>query len=134
MVAGGVINLTQHLATADQAAAGVVDLSPEERAHLSSLLTFEEVPTAEEISDRADALSFWVMLTLRHNPRFAGVHAAMIGGAPWFMGPLADGVQSAGFTPVFAFSRRESVDAPQPDGTVRKTAVFRHSGWVPWVR
>ena len=30
---------------------------------------------------------------------------------------------------LYAFSKRESVDLPQPDGSIRKVAVFRHEGW-----
>jgi hypothetical protein len=35
-----------------------------------------------------------------------------------------------GITALYSFSTRESVDQPQPDGSVRKVAVFRHTGWV----
>ena len=28
------------------------------------------------------------------------------------------------------FQKRESVEQPQPDGSVKKTAVFRHIGFV----
>jgi hypothetical protein len=31
---------------------------------------------------------------------------------------------------VYAFSRRESTEAVQEDGSVRKVAVFRHLGFV----
>ena len=31
---------------------------------------------------------------------------------------------------MFAYSKRVSSDVEQPDGTVRKTVVFRHEGWV----
>ena len=47
------------------------------------------------------------------------------------MGPLAAALREQGLEPVFAFTERVSVDEPQTDGSVRKTAVFKHSGWVP---
>ena len=31
---------------------------------------------------------------------------------------------------VFAFTKRESKDVPQPDGSVRKISVFKFEGWV----
>ena len=30
----------------------------------------------------------------------------------------------------YAYSKRVSVDTPQPDGSVLKTSVFKHEGWV----
>jgi hypothetical protein len=55
---------------------------------------------------------------------------AMIGGAPYLMAPLESALRAHGITPVYAFSVRESVDQVQPDGSVRKVAVFRHAGFV----
>jgi hypothetical protein len=55
----------------------------------------------------------------------------MIGGAPYLMAPLERSLRSVGVYPVYAFSVRESVEQTAPDGTVRKTNVFRHAGFVP---
>jgi len=49
------------------------------------------------------------------------------------MTALARRLESVGLKPVFAFSKRESVDQPQPDGSVRKVAVFRHIGFVDYI-
>jgi len=54
----------------------------------------------------------------------------MIGGAPFLMSALEDALVIAGITPLYAFSVRESVEAEQADGSVRKVAVFRHLGFV----
>lgn len=59
--------------------------------------------------------------------------AAMIGGAMWLMAPLAAAVEARGIEALFAFSRRESVEEPHADGSIRKTAIFRHVGFVPAV-
>lgn len=59
-----------------------------------------------------------------------GCPAAMVGGAPYFMAPLERLLLAGGIKPLYAFSRRESVEQTQPDGSVRKVAVFRHVGWV----
>lgn len=61
-----------------------------------------------------------------------GVRTAMIGGAPYLMGPLEYALWELGITPVYAFSQRESVEKTLPNSDVRKVAVFRHLGWV-WV-
>lgn len=46
------------------------------------------------------------------------------------MRALEDALANVGVQPVYAFSVRESVEQTQPDGSVRKINVFRHSGWV----
>ncbi|MHB0929605.1 MAG: hypothetical protein ACYC3W_12015, partial [Candidatus Nanopelagicales bacterium] len=58
---------------------------------------------------------------------------AMIGGAPFLMAPLEKALLSIGINPVFAFSERKSVEAHGADGTVTKTQVFKHVGFVPAV-
>ena len=54
----------------------------------------------------------------------------MISGALWLMAPLADALRAQGVTPVYAFSRRESVERMDEHGQVLKTAVFRHIGFI----
>lgn len=113
-----IINLTQHTATAEQVAAGVVE--PDNKEGLREWLTFTELPTAEEIRYRADSIA-----------DFCGsCKTAMIGGAPYLMGALEAALRKIGVKPVYAFSIRESVEKVMPDGTVQKTAVFRHAGFV----
>ena len=60
----------------------------------------------------------------------ARAEAAMIGGAPFFMSALEAALKERGVRAVHAFSRRESGEERLPDGSVRKTQVFRHAGWV----
>lgn len=116
-----IVNLTQHAATAEQKAAGVVE--PADKALVQALITFDELPSAGEIRRRADELA--------QLAKAAGVEVAMIGGAPFFMAPLEKSLRAAGVKPVYAFSKRESVDEKQADGSVKKTQVFRHAGFVP---
>lgn len=131
-----ILNLTQHSATPEQIAAGVVDLPAPERAALIEALTFGELPERAEVLARAEFVA-----ELAASIEFgdddavnagAGQRAmrAMIGGAPFFMSPLEAALQEVGIIPLYAFSVRESVEETQPDGTVRKTAVFRHAGFV----
>ena len=115
-------NLTQHQATEEQKAQGVVDLEPKAASEVRELLTFEDIPSKEEMGSRAKRIA---SLAVDMN-----AEAAMIGGAPYFMSSLEVALKEAGIRPLYAFSRRESVDKRQPDGTVVKTAVFRHLGFV----
>ncbi len=127
-----IINLTQDQATPDQIAAGVVDLPQSGREALAELLTFEELPDLDDIQDRAEAL---VLLAFHNDLEWDDVddpfpEQAMIGGAPWLMEPLAKRLRAHGIIPLFAFSRRESIEQVQQDGSVRKTNVLKHAGFV----
>ena len=118
------INLTQHSASSDQVLSGVVDLPEKEKSILVSLLTVDSLPTRQEIESRCHEIG---KLAISYNP---SATRAMIGGAPWMMSSLESALSAVGITPVYAFSIRESVDQHQPDGSVRKIAVFRHVGFV----
>ncbi len=113
-----IINLTQHAASSEQEAAGVVNVA--ERTVLSELLTFATLPTSAGLVDRAEALADLA----------TGYTAAMIGGAPYLMAALEQALLTRGIEPVYAFSVRESIEQVQADGSTRKTAVFRHVGFV----
>ena len=119
-----IINLTQHAATPEQVAAGVVELHPEDRLELQRLLTFEKLPDLEEIWRSANSIA---ALAVQYR---TPARAALIGGAPYLMGPLEKALRRVGLIPLYAFSVRESVDVVQPDGSVRKTSVFKHAGFV----
>lgn len=116
-----VLNLTQHAATADQLAAGVVE--PADKRAIQELLTFEELPDAQDILRRAAALAGIA--------RESGHPACMIGGAPFFMAPLEHALEKVGVKTLYAFSKRESVEVLDPQtGSVKKTQVFKHAGFV----
>ena len=137
-----ILNLTQHTATPEQQAAGVIDLSEPELSKLRRLLTFETLPTAEEIFRRAKAIARLAEYEAarRLGLTDVGGHpaadltnhgvSAMIGGAPYLMATLERALRARGIKPLYAFSRRESVEQTMPDGSVRKMAVFRHLGFV----
>jgi len=104
------------------------------KAKIQKLLTFEEIPTREEIELRANELARIAASEASH---YAGdtdntvwITRVMIGGAPYLMGALERALRERGFTPVYAFSKRESIDQPQPDGSIKKISVFRHAGFV----
>jgi hypothetical protein len=133
-----IINLTQHLATPEQVAAGVFDLPPNLRGDLAALLTFDAIPSVEEIRSRAyDIATMAALIADRaeevdgaDNDRGGFALQAMIGGAPYLMASLESALRDQGIEPVYAFSVRESVEKTLPDGSVQKTNVFRHVGFV----
>lgn len=124
-----ILNLTQHQSTPEQ---GVVDLQGEALSVLKGLLTFETLPTRQEVLDRAAAIANLAAVTpaAMVGDTTTTARAAMIGGAPFLMGPLEAALKDRGITPIYAFSVRESVDEVLPDGSVRKVAVFRHKGFI----
>jgi hypothetical protein len=120
-----IINLTQHAATPEQIAQGVINPSDEDKAAIAELLTFEEIPTSRDMALAA--------LSLAAIAETYGVKKAMIGGAPFFMSTLEKALKSRKIMPVYAFSKRESAEESQPDGSVRKINVFKHVGFVEGV-
>ena len=115
-----IFNLTQHAATPDQVQAGVVE--PADKQAVSKLLTFDTAPDKGELERRAGALAAMAAA--------AGYPAAMLGGAPYLMGPLETALRGAGIRALYSFSERRSSEQSQPDGSVRKVNVFVHVGWV----
>jgi hypothetical protein len=116
---GRIINLTQHIGTPEQ---GCEELEENLRKEVLGLITFDEIPSNEEMCSRAERIA-----------KIASIHGAdvaMIGGAPYFQRPLEEALLFVDIEPVYAFSKRESVDTVQPDGSVRKISVFKHIGFV----
>lgn len=149
---GKVLNTTQHPASLEQKEAGVIDLPEEKREKLSKLLTFESLPSKEEIQNRAKQISNLVLeevacSSCSHKGALPasigyGVECgncgmdmpiqAMIGGAPFFMASLQKELLKVGVTPVYAFSIRKSVEKIV-DGETKKISVFKHLGFVETV-
>ena len=129
-----IINLTQHRSTDEQKKAGVVDLpagSPE-RHDLLLLLTFDNIPSKKEIEDRAHDIALLAVHNNLGGEENDDPHPlyAMIGGAPFLMSALEGALRDQGVEPMYAFSRRESIEKPDGKGGVIKSAVFRHMGFV----
>jgi len=114
------LNLTQHPANDAQTAEGVVE--PADKQAVKALLTFHELPERSEVVARATQLAKLAAES--------GHKRAMVGGAPFLMAPLHAALEAVGVEPVYAFSRRESVEETAEDGTVTKRSVFRHLGFV----
>lgn len=126
-----VINATQHVATEDQINAGVYTYVDVQHA-----LTFDSLPNQEEMLNRAHyiAQAVWNCHVIQCeinciNP-FQETCYAMIGGAPYFMATLESILKGYNIKPVYAFSKRESVETHNEDGSVSKSMVFKHLGFV----
>ena len=115
-----ILNLTQHAASAEQKEQGVFE--PLEKSKVQEHLTFRSLPSKEEISAKAFALA--------EIAASASAESAMIGGAPYLMGPLEAELKKRGIQPLYSFSERKSSEKTLPDGSVEKVAIFCHAGWV----
>jgi len=120
-----ILNLTQHEATEEQKQAGVIE--PENKKRIQELLTFDSVPSKEQMELRARELALIAKQELGIASK-----AVMVGGAPYFMSTLERVLKQEGFQVCYAFSKRECVEERQSDGSVVKKTLFRHIGFV-WV-
>lgn len=111
-----IINLTQHAASPEQRDAGVIDMP--DRALISELLTFGEIPSRQAMINRAETLA-----SLVDRPIGTSV---MIGGAPFFMHFLVQALLKRQYFPIYAFSKRMVVE----DQGI-KTSKFVHEGFIP---
>ena len=111
------LNLTNHLATPEHRCS-----EPTNKKEVQDLLTFHSLPSKEEVADRANRLA---LLAVRE-----GATSALLGGAPYLMSVLERALKTAGVTPVYSFTERMSEETTAADGSVTKTNVFKHVGWV----
>jgi hypothetical protein len=91
-------------------------------------------PLQEEVNncpaDRGQLLS--IARSLNHLAIELDCTIVQLGGSPLFLyiaGAEINGSMSKARI-IFAHSERVSIDSPQPDGTVVKTSVFKHIGWI----
>jgi hypothetical protein len=94
---------------------------------LVELLTFDRIPTSLEILERARRIAHLARVVLG-DP--TDDDQAMIGGAPFLLGPLEYCLREQGIFPLYAFSVRESEEVPGEGGTVKKVSFFKHRGFV----
>lgn len=144
-----IINLTQHQATEDQVAQGVVNLEGALLSGLKAYLTFPAVydkkflvNNAQKIADIAwDAWNANCHAAAAADERplcstddeyanywYHSPREVMIGDMPSFMRHLEDALIAKGFRVGYACTARVSVDKPDGKGGVEKTAVFKHVG------
>jgi hypothetical protein len=123
-----ILNLTQHKSSPEQISEGVVDLPPDLQGELNKLLTFEECPTHSSMKERAYYICNTIICyEVENNIK---VKTVMIGGATFFMSILETILKEFNYKFLYAFSKRESIEQPQADGSIRKVSVFKHAGFV----
>ena len=138
-----IVNLTQHDATPEQFAQGVYNVCDSLKPSLRESLTFDSLPSIKDLKSRAKRVASLVLSNIILEceapvPSFLSVRSvledyeicAMIGGAPFFMPFLERALIEDNITPLYAFSKRVSVEETQPDGSVVKKNVFKHEGFV----
>jgi hypothetical protein len=121
-----ILNFTQHQATAEQVADGVVEPEPADKVAIQRAITFQQLPSSSDLRRRAKLCAL-LARELKYKYRCAAV---LIGGAPYFMSHLENALRSYRVRFCYAFSRREVEEQIQPDGSVRKTHVFKHVGFI----
>lgn len=126
-----VMNFTQHRCTEDQLNAGIIDCPEQYREKLCRLLTFDDLPDQETVWQRAvQIVQLFEAAAVDLGFKYEGDDALhpMIGGAPFLMSSLESAFSDANLQVFYAFSKRQSVDQVQGDGSVKKVAIFRHIG------
>lgn len=133
------INLTQHawaqaqINELEDKGYEVVTFDVETQNEVKGLLTFDNLPTREEMVDRAERLAEIAERYFSRNSEGYvknDVALAMVGGAPWFMSVLESRLKEKRVMPIYAFSQRVSEEVTLPDGTVEKRNIFRHEGFI----
>jgi hypothetical protein len=121
-----ILNFTQHDATPEQVAAGVVEPESADKEKIQRAITFEDLPSPGDLRRRATVCA----LLARDLMAKYDCDGVMIGGAPFFMSHLESALRSFRVPYCYSFSRREAAEQIQPDGSVKKTHVFRHVGFI----
>lgn len=117
-----IANLTQHDATPEQLAAGVTEHSKSVQNIIKRNLTFNSLPSKVEINNSASKLA--------ELAAYNGCKAAMIGGAPFLMPALEQALRLKNIQPLYAFSKRETLEQALEDGTTKKVSFFKHVGFI----
>ena len=125
-----ILNLTQHPASPEQIDDRCVDLEPHYLQQLKPLLNFTAFPDQEEVYQRAKDIAALAEEQWQAVEQDGDGKCAMIGGAPYLMKSLQEALEELGFEVCYAFSVRESVERIADDGSVIKTSVFKHKGYV----
>ena len=115
-----ILNLTQHKPTEEQIKAGVIEPT-EIKSDIQTLLTFDDIPSKEEMEERAFRLA---RICVEE-----GLNKAMIGGAPYFMSTLEKVLKDNGIQPLYSFSKRV-VEEVETENGVEKKVIFKHLGFV----
>ena len=130
--------IPQHELTEEQIAQGAVEVDDELKEKLLKNLTFTFVPSQQILTSRA----LWITKLFADYCKQNGIVLptetldnlpevkVLISGAPFFMSALEQALRESGFSPVYSFSERKSVER-EVNGEVVKTSVFKHVKFIP---
>lgn len=116
-----ILNLTQHPATEKQKEEGLIDLKGQDLKELKKAITFDEMPTIKYLKKSSLKLA-----DIAFDNNFTNV---LIGGACYFMPILEKTLKIHGFTPYYAFSKRNAIDK-EIDGKIITEYTFEHEGFI----
>ena len=116
-----ILNLTQHIVTDEQVKDGVFEPHKEDKEKIKEILTFKNLPSKDDIKNRANKLRAFVITY--------GVDKVMIGGAPYLMSELERSLKEFNIQPLYSFTQRISI-AKNINGEKVKTSIFKHIGFV----
>lgn len=119
-----IVNLTQHKATPEQIEYGVRDLPVDLYEELVVALTFDNLPKRGDLRGRALKIASLAITAL------GDAECAMIGGPQYLMPYLERSLQAKGITPLYEFTKSLRKVKARSDGTVEKTIIFQHQGFV----
>ena len=115
-----ILNLTHHDATLEQLEAGVVE--PSDKATVRNLLTFVDLPTLDELRQRAYKLAEYADME--------GVKKAMIEAPSYLISLLEAELIAHNIQPVHSFYGRWTTEKLDVDGRILAGIVFKHMGFI----
>ena len=117
-----ILKCTNHRSTPKQLAMGIIDPSDNDGELLRNAITYDELPTLEQINRTCQTI---VNLVKKY-----GCDAAMLGGAPFLAGYEEEALFRCGLSVAFAFTKRIVKEEVLQDGSVKKTSLFDSSDTI----
>lgn len=127
-----ILNLTQHAATPEQLAVGVVDVGPDVRSDVDKLLAFDDVPTATDLDMRAHLFARLAMVCwCTRNPRGGQLPRVMIDPPVYLASAIERNLIEFGIEPLHSFAKPTlTITSTNDDGETVKTLVTEHVGFI----
>jgi hypothetical protein len=120
-----ILNFTKSDPTIEERAAGVGQTSQ----RIRDMLTFETIPTLDDVKERAAALRMWVESQVIQNNLTAPVQV-MIAEPVYLMSSLERELMDYGFVPVYSYGLTSGIEELNEEGYVGTFVRYRHSGFI----
>lgn len=119
-----IINATIHQLTESQIQDGGFEPSTEVKNKIKEILLIAEIPTRENLQERARAFA-----RLCHSINTTETKFLIGSGTPSIQPFITAELNKLGVDYVYSHSERACVETHNPDGSVSKNYVFQHQGW-----